>query len=81
MIKEYGLNIFKEIEFPDHYAYTILDIDKILNEAKKNKCKIITTEKDFLRLKNNKFKEIKYIKSELKILDEEKLLETIVNKI
>lgn len=81
MIKEYGLNICKEIEFPDHYKYTILDIDKILNEAKKNKFKILTTEKDFLRLKNNKFKEIKYIKSELKILDQEKLLETIVNKI
>ncbi len=45
MIKNYGLNIFKDHEFPDHYKYTDKDINNILNEANDLNCKIITTEK------------------------------------
>ena len=37
-------------------------------------CKIITTEKDYLRLEKKKKNKIKFIKSELKIIDEEKLI-------
>jgi hypothetical protein len=40
--------------------------------------KIITTEKDYLRLEDNKPKEIKFIKSTLKIIDEKKLINTII---
>ena len=40
-------------------------------------CKIITTEKDFLRLNNNYLNQIHVIKSELKIIDEEKLIKII----
>ena len=42
-------------------------------------CNIITTEKDYLRLENNNINKINYIKSELKILDEDKLISTILN--
>ena len=78
MIKEYDLNVHKDIEFPDHYNYTKLDIDHILNEANRLNCKIITTEKDYYRLENNFHKEIKFIKTELQIVDEEKLINTII---
>ena len=54
------------------------DIDKILNEAKKLGCKIITTEKDYLRLENKINDKINFIKSELKILDENKLIQSII---
>ena len=79
MLKNNKFKISKEYEYPDHYKYKNQDIDKILNEASNLNCKIITTEKDYLRLKNNKnnFK-IKYIKSELKIIDEEKLIKSIL---
>ena len=77
MIKKSGLNIFKEIEFPDHYSYSKKDINDILVEAKKFDCKIITTEKDFLRLNYPNLTEIKFIKTDLKILDEKKLLKTL----
>ena len=40
--------------------------------------KIITTEKDFLRLENIEKEKIKYLKSELKIINEEKLLSLLV---
>ena len=84
MIKEHGLTIIKDLEFPDHYNYTNNEINKIIHQAKDLNCKIITTEKDYLRLKNNKMKKIdkidkiKFIKSELQIIDEEKLINTII---
>ena len=47
-------------------------------DAKNLNCKVITTEKDFQRLKKINSKEIKILKSEIKILDEEKFLESIL---
>ena len=80
MIKNYGLNIFKDHEFPDHYEYTDKDINNILNEANDLNCKIITTEKDYLRINAEKksLSNINFIKSELKIIDEKKLIECII---
>ncbi len=80
MIKNYGLKISKDLEFPDHYKYSNYEIDQILNDANNMNCKIITTEKDFLRLDKKYHNEIKYIKSELKIIDEDQLLKSIVKK-
>ena len=78
MIKNYELNIKKDIEFPDHYKYSIADIDNILKEAKSLDCKILTTEKDFLRLNYKNLSQINFIKSELKILDENKLIKSLL---
>jgi len=78
MLKKYGLNIIKEFEFPDHYKYTKNDINEILLEANNLKCKILTTEKDYLRLNTENLSQIKYIKSELKIIDEEKFLKSLL---
>ncbi len=81
MIKNYGLNIIKDIEFPDHYDYTDDDIDKILKQSNDMNAKVITTEKDYCRLKNKKINDIKIIKSELKMVDEKKLVSIIMEKI
>jgi len=78
MIRKNGLNIYKDIEFPDHYAYTNNDIKQILKQANDLDCKVITTEKDYLRLENNKIDEIKIIRSKLKIINEERLINTIL---
>ena len=78
MIKNYNLNIKKEIEFPDHYKYSTLDIEKILQEANNLNCKILTTEKDFLKLEHKNLSKINYIKSELKILDEHKFIKSLL---
>ena len=78
MMKEYNFKILKDFEFPDHYQYKNNDIKKITNLAKEFNCKIVTTEKDFLRLKNINFKNLKFIKSKLKILEEEKFIKSII---
>ena len=79
MIKKNGLIVIKEYEFPDHYSYTKKDIDQILNYARNQNCKIITTEKDYVRLGKFKTDQIKFIKSELKIIDEQKFLKLIMD--
>ena len=78
MMKEYNFKILKDFEFPDHYNYKHEDIRKIERCAKELDCKIVTTEKDFLRLKNMNFNNIKFIKSKLKILDEDKFIKSIL---
>ncbi len=78
MLKKNGFKILKELEFPDHFQYKTNDISKIINEAEKSNLKIITTEKDFLRITNINLNKIQFIKSELKILDEKKFLKVIL---
>ena len=78
MIRDYGMNVVKDIEFSDHYNFKNKDIDKILDLSKKINCKIITTEKDYLRLGSNNIDEIKFIKTELHIVDEDKLINAII---
>ena len=79
MIKKYGFTILQDLEFPDHYKYTKKDIKRIVKIADQLNCKIITTEKDYLRIEDDIEKEnIKFLKSELKILDEEKISSLLI---
>ena len=78
MVKKNGLEVLKDLEYPDHYSYTKKDIDTILAEANKLNCKIITTEKDSHRINIFNDDRIKIIKTELKIADENKLLKFII---
>ena len=75
MLRNNNINVIKDLEFPDHYKYSQKDIDDIISISKKLNCKIITTEKDYMRLNNNK--KIIYIKSELKILNQEAFIKDI----
>ena len=78
MLREYKFNIVQDIEFSDHYKYNNFDINNIQKLSDNLNCQIITTEKDYLRLDKEKIYNINFIKSELKILDEEKLIATIL---
>ncbi len=77
MLKINKLNIVKDIEFPDHYSYSKNDINEIIAISNELDCRIITTEKDYMRLKQNDPNKIKYIKVDLEILDEKKFLKDI----
>jgi len=68
-------NIIKEIIFPDHYNYTQIDIDKIKLQAKNLNAQIITTEKDYVKINSNKNNDIKFLKIEFKIKNEEELID------
>ena len=77
---ENKLKVIKKFSFPDHYTYSNNDLTKILNYAKNNNAKVITTEKDYLRLSPNLAQDIKYLKLNLVILDEKKLINILIKK-
>jgi tetraacyldisaccharide 4'-kinase len=79
MLKEHGFKIIKDLEFSDHYNFTDRDLDKIINLAETLNCKVVTTEKDYYRLDEKYHENIKFIKSELKLDDEEKLVKILLN--
>jgi len=69
------INITKEIIFPDHYKYTQKDINNIRSQAKEHNSKILTTEKDYVKIKSDRNSDIKYLKIELDIKNEKRLID------
>ena len=72
MLKKNDFRILDTIAYPDHYNYSKSDIKKILDIAKLKKAKIITTEKDYIKIAEEYKNEIKAIKIELNIANENK---------
>jgi tetraacyldisaccharide 4'-kinase len=70
-----NIKITKEIIFPDHHNYTQKDIDYIRLQARQFNSKILTTEKDYTKIKSYKNDDIKYLKIELDIKNEDKLID------
>ena len=74
-------NIIKELNFPDHYHYTKNDIMKIKSHAKESNAKILTTEKDFVKINNNISDGIDFLEINLIIKNENNLINFINSKI
>ena len=70
-----NIKITKEIIFPDHHHYTQKNIDYIKSQATKYDSKILTTEKDYIKIKLFKNDDIKHLKIELDIKNEDKLID------
>ena len=73
--------IKKELIYPDHHNYKKNEIRYIENLAKKMNAKIITTEKDFVKLKKFNPKNINFLKVKLEIKDKINLLKFIKLKL
>lgn len=67
--------------FPDHYSYTEKDFLNIIETSKKLNTKIITTEKDFIKIPKRYQKKIKCLKVDLQINNQKKLINFINEKI
>ncbi len=70
-LKENHLNVVKEIHYPDHYKYSEKDLENLNKLENKYKAKLITTEKDYLRISPFIRKKFDCIKIELKFQNEE----------
>ncbi len=62
-------NIYEK--FPDHYDYKEIDLQKLKNLAKLENCELLTTEKDYFRIKKTFRKNVNFLKVEL-LIDQEK---------
>ena len=69
LLKEHGLKIKQEISFPDHYNYKKSEVKNLMLLAKEKGLKLITTEKDYFRVKQLGFKKIDYVSVNLKIIN------------
>jgi len=67
-------NIVEEIVFSDHHKYTKKEIDKIKFQAKNLGAKILTTEKDYIKIDSNENHNIGFLEIELDIKEEKKLI-------
>ena len=81
MLKKYKLNVCDKISFPDHYNYNKNEILSLINKAKMKKMKLVTTEKDYHRIKSLGFKKIDYISIDLKINKVESFKKAILRNI
>ena len=73
--------IIEEITFPDHYNYQDKDILEIIDKANSKNAEIITTEKDFKRIPQNFKEKISFLEINMKIKDENKLVQFLKTKI
>ena len=69
LIRENGLKLKKAISFPDHYNYKRNEIENLIFKAKEKGLKLITTEKDYFRIKQLGFRKINYVSVNLKIVN------------
>jgi len=80
-LKKSNIKIVKNLNFPDHYYYSDKDIKKIKEVAKNINAKIVTTEKDYNRLNKLNSEGIDFLKIELKIVNENQLINFLKKKL
>ncbi len=73
-IKFYGYE-----KFPDHYNYKESDLQRLQSIAKLKNCELLTTEKDYFRIKKSFRKNINFLKVELSV-DQEKQFYKYLNE-
>ena len=79
LLEKNKLHLGKKISFPDHYNYDLKDLNKLIDFSIKNNLTLITTEKDYFRIKHYNLPQIKYLSVNLKIENKEKLEKEIIN--
>ena len=67
LLEKNNLQILKKISFPDHYNYSVKELQDIVEYSKKHNLKIVTTEKDYYRIEHHKIPQIQYLSIDLKI--------------
>ena len=78
LLSKYNLNVQKKISFPDHYEFKKKEIEQITRDAVNNNLDLITTEKDFYRVKDYGFKDLRYLKVDLKIEEKNKFITEVL---
>lgn len=78
-LKKANYNVIKEIVFEDHYCYKDKDLKQIFDIAEKNNAKVITTEKDFVKLTNNYKGKVEILKINVMFENKDRLKELLLN--
>ncbi len=79
ILLENKFEVVRELIFSDHYEYSLNDFEKIIDYAKNENLKIITTEKDYMKIPEKFKKDINFIAIDLVIQNENKFIEFLNN--
>jgi len=77
LLLEYNLNIIEKINFPDHYNYSNMELENLIEKSKNNNAILLTTEKDYLRINEIYRKKINFLKIKTIIEDNDKFIEEV----
>ena len=80
-LKSLKIKISSYEKFPDHYDYKESDLEKLKSLAKNKGCELLTTEKDYFRIKKSLRKNINFLKVELSIDQEKKFYKYLNEKL
>ena len=69
----------KTVEFPDHHFFTEDELNHLKKKATDNNLSLITTEKDFVRIPEEKRKGIECLKVEIKLPNMDEFMHKLVN--
>ena len=61
-LKGLKIKFYEHVKFPDHYEYKESDLLKLKELAKIKNCELLTTEKDYLRIKKSLRKNVSFLK-------------------
>ena len=78
LLSKYNLDVQKKISFPDHHEFKKKEVEQITKDAVNNNLDLITTEKDFYRVKDYGFKDLRYLKVDLKIEEKNKFITEVL---
>jgi tetraacyldisaccharide 4'-kinase len=81
LLKINKFNIKHKIIFADHFKYSDYDIKEIIKKSKTFNTKILTTEKDYMKIPKKYHKFMKCIKVDLIIVEQKKLVDFLDEKI
>lgn len=76
LLKENNLNVERTFSFPDHHEYSENDFKKITDDDSN---KIVTTEKDYLRMTDLQKQRCEFVKVSLEIENKDKFKEILKN--
>ena len=71
-LKSLKIKFNEYIKFPDHYDYKESDLQQLKDLAKSKNCELLTTEKDYLRIRKSFRKRINFLQVELSVNQEKK---------
>ena len=79
LLKQNNIKVGKTMIFPDHYNYNSYDINNIIKLAKKSNLKIITSEKDYAKIKKFKKSNINKTVIDLEITEPKNFKNYLIN--
>ena len=80
-LKSLKIKFYEYVKYPDHYEYKESDLLKLKELAKIKNCELLTTEKDYLRIKKSLRKNVSFLKVELSIDNEKQFYKYLNQKL